>query len=237
MPGMASPDWRARLAELAVEHALPAGATDRLAQLLELVRDDPSAPTTVQEPQLGVDAHVADSLAALELPEVRQAKRIADLGSGAGFPGLPLALALPGARVTLVESQGRKCAFLTQAIETAGAGDAEVACTRVEDWPERDLDLVCVRAVAPLGVLAEYAAPLLRIGGTLVAWKGRRDADEEAAGAAAAEQLGLAVGEIRAVAPFPGADHRHLHLFSKVRPTSDRFPRRAGMARKRPLSP
>jgi 16S rRNA (guanine527-N7)-methyltransferase len=84
-------------------------------------------------------------------------------------------------------------------------------------------------------VLAEYAAPLLRKDGVLVAWKGRRDAAEERDAVAAAAELGLAVEEIRPVDPYPGAEHRHLHVLRKVAPTPDRFPRRPGMARKRPL--
>jgi 16S rRNA (guanine527-N7)-methyltransferase len=86
-----------------------------------------------------------------------------------------------------------------------------------------------------LAVLAEYAAPLLREGGVLVAWKGRRDPQEERDAASAAGQLGLAVEQVRPVAPYRGADHRHLHVLRKVAPTPDRFPRRPGMARKRPL--
>jgi 16S rRNA (guanine527-N7)-methyltransferase len=94
---------------------------------------------------------------------------------------------------------------------------------------------VTARAVAPLDALAEYAAPLLREGGALVAWKGRRDPDEEAAGARAAGVVGLEIAEVRPVQPFAAAEHRHLHVYVKVRPTPDRFPRRPGMARKRPL--
>ena len=84
-------------------------------------------------------------------------------------------------------------------------------------------------------MLAEYAAPLLRDQGVLVAWKGRRDAQEEADGAYAAEQLGLEPVEIRRVQPFPAARDRHLHVMRKVAPTPSRFPRRPGMAAKRPL--
>jgi 16S rRNA (guanine527-N7)-methyltransferase len=228
--------WRTRLAQLSDEHDLPADAAGRLAHLLELVRDDPTAPTTVVDPALAVDAHVADSLAALRLPALRHARRIADIGAGAGFPGLALAVALPDAHVFLVESQSRKCAFLERAVEAVETANASVACTRVEEWPERELDVVTVRAVAPLAVLVEYAAPLLRLGGTLVAWKGQPDADEEAAGARAAEAIGLKVGETIAVAPFPGADRRSLYLYSKALETPAKFPRRPGMARKRPLS-
>jgi 16S rRNA (guanine527-N7)-methyltransferase len=207
--------------------------------MLELVAADGTAPTTVTDPTAGVDAHVADSLAGLEVEALRRALRIADLGAGAGFPGLVLAAALPEARIALVESANRKCAFLERAAEAAGLQNVEVVCARAEAWSDGigTCDAVTVRAVAPLNVLVEYAAPLLTAGGTLVAWKGRRDAEEEASGAAAAEILGLEPVEVRPVAPFRGADHRHLHVYSKVRETPSRYPRRPGMARKRPVSP
>lgn len=235
--GSATDDgWRARLAAVATRFGLGDDEMDRLASLLALVRDDPEAPTTVTDPAQGVDIHVADSLVALELAVVREASRVADIGAGAGFPGLPLAVALPSARVTLVESTARKCAFLERAVAAARAPGAHIVCARAEQWDERALDLVCARALAPLAVLAEYAAPLLAVGGSLVAWKGRRDDAEEAAGAAAAAAVGLEPAEVRAVEPFRAVEHRHLHVYSKVGLTPDRFPRRPGMARKRPLS-
>jgi 16S rRNA (guanine527-N7)-methyltransferase len=240
MPGVSTGrpgDWRARLRATLDTHAVDVpDAAERLSRLLELLESDPTAPTTVTAPAEGVDVHITDSLEALALPAVRAAGRIADLGTGAGFPGLPLAVALPDAHVDLVESLGRKCAFLERAVSAAATPNAAVVCARAEVWGARDVDVVTVRAVAPLAVLVEYAAPLLREGGTLVAWKGVRDADEEAGGAAAAEVVGLEPAEIVELRPRPGADHRTLHLYSKVRETPDRFPRRAGMARKRPLS-
>lgn len=232
-----SSDWRSRLDDLARERGLPADAAQRLAALLELVRDDPTAPTTIRDPGASVDAHIADSLSALAVPEVRAARRLADLGAGAGFPGLPLAVAAPQIEeVALVESLGRKCVFLERAVAACSARNATVVCERAESWDERALDVVCARAVAPLAVLVEYAAPLLRLGGVLVAWKGRRDAAEEVAGAVAARYVGLEAGDVATVARRPGADHRTLHLYSKARPTPPGFPRRPGMARKRPLS-
>lgn len=226
-----------RLAALAARFSLPAEATGRLERLLGLLAADPTAPTTVTEPAAAVDVHVADSLVALELEAVRGARAIADLGAGAGFPGLPLAIALPGARVALLESVARKCAFLRRAAAATETPNAEVVCARAEEWAEGlgGHDLVTVRAVAPLAVLAEYAAPLLREGGALVAWKGRRDEREEADAAAAAPLLGLESVAVRRVDPWPSAESRHLHLYLKVAPTPDRYPRRAGMAAKRPL--
>jgi 16S rRNA (guanine527-N7)-methyltransferase len=162
---------------------------------------------------------------------------VADLGSGAGVPGLPLAIALPGAGFALVESAARKCAFLERAVAQCEVTNARVVHARAEAWPEgiEAFDLVTARALAPLEVVVEYAAPLLTVGGTLVAWRGRRDPlAEETAGRAAAD-VGLEPGEIRRVQPYREAQSRYLHLMSKVMATPTGFPRRPGMALKRPL--
>jgi 16S rRNA (guanine527-N7)-methyltransferase len=208
-----------------------------IGRLLDLLERDDTAPTTVRSRAAALDAHVADSLSGLELAAVRDARRIADIGAGAGFPGLVLAAALPGARVALVESAGRKCAWLRRAIEAMGLRNAVAVNARAEAWPEGvgTHDLVTARALAPLNVLVEYAAPLLDEGGALVAWKGRRDSLEEADGAAAAAAVGLEPGEIARVQPFAAARDRNLHLYLKVGPTPNRYPRRPGMASKRPL--
>ena len=222
---------------LGERYRLPPPAATRLETLVECVARDPTAPTTVTDPGAILRDHVADSLVALQLPVVRAATSIADLGSGAGFPGLPLAIVLPAARVSLVESNGRKCAFIGRAIEACDARNATAVQARAESWAAGlgACDLVVARALAPLGVVAEYAAPLLRAGGSLVAWRGRRDPEDEAAAARAAADLGMEPRPPIHVEPYPGALHRHLHLMVKVAPTPDRFPRRPGMARKRPL--
>jgi 16S rRNA (guanine527-N7)-methyltransferase len=205
--------------------------------LLDLLERDPDAPTTVTAWPAALDVHVADSLVALDIPLVRGAQALADLGSGAGFPGLALAIALPNARVSLVESSRRKCAFLGRAVAESGLGNATVVNTRVEEWAEgrESCDVVTARALAALPVVAEYAAPLLRPGGTLVAWKGRREPREEHDAVAAAKVLGLEPERVVPVRPYPQSRDRHLHVFRKSAPTPHRFPRRAGMARKRPL--
>jgi 16S rRNA (guanine527-N7)-methyltransferase len=227
----------ARLAQLRARYGLPLGSERRLAALLDRVAAEPTAITAVRDPVAGVDFHVADSLVALDLPAVRQARRIADLGSGGGFPGLALAIALPAAHVALVESVGRKCAFLAAAAAAAEVANVDVVNARAEEWQEGvgENDLIAARALAPLPVVMEYAAPLLAPGGALVAWKGRLEPGEEADGAAAAVALGLSRPKAIAVQPFSGARDRYLYLSSKVRPTPEKFPRRAGMARKRPI--
>jgi 16S rRNA (guanine527-N7)-methyltransferase len=184
-----------------------------------------------------VDSHVADALVGLELDAVRDARRVADLGSGAGFPGLVLAAGLPDARVWLVESSSKKCAFLERAAVAMGLTNVEVVPARAEEWEAGmgRCDLVTARALAPLSVLVEYAAPLLTDGGALVAWKGRRDIGEEADGDAAAEATGLGAATVVPVRPWDGAEHLHLQLYLKVGSTPNRYPRRAGMASKRPI--
>lgn len=228
---------RSRISALVVEHHLHPNAGRPLRALLDVVERDPTAPTTVTDPVRGVEAHVADSLDGLRIPELRAARSLADLGAGAGFPGLVLAAALPDASVRLVESVGKKCEFIRRAATAAGLANATAVHARAEDWPEgvERHDVVTARAVAPLSVLVEYAAPLLALDGRLVAWKGVRDAAEEADGDAAASQTGLEHVDVVAVAPRPGAEHRHLHVFAKVRHTPAKFPRRPGMARKRPI--
>ncbi len=228
---------RSRIGELAARHSLPGSAIDALLVLSGLLSSDPGAATTVRAEDKVLDDHLADSLVALELSQVRRAATIADLGSGAGVPGLPLAIALPHAAVTLVESNTRKCAFIERAAMACGVGNVRIANARVEQWREGlgRCELVTARALGPLAVVAEYAAPLLCLGGTLVVWRGVRDPDAEAAGARAAGRLGLEPSAPVHVRPYAGARNRHLHLMSKVRETPPEYPRRPGVARKRPL--
>jgi 16S rRNA (guanine527-N7)-methyltransferase len=235
---MASPAVQSRLTELADRHGLPPAAPRQLETLLDLVAVEPTAITAVRDPADGVDVHVADSLVALEFEPVRNASRVADLGSGGGFPGLVLAAALPEAEFSLVESVGRKCAFLERAAAAMGIGNVRAVNARAEEWSGglAANDLVTVRAVAPLPVLVEYAAPLLDVGGVLVAWKGRRDETEEADGAAAAESLAMGRPLAHRVDAFSGAEQRHLYLSFKLGSTPNGYPRRPGMARKRPIT-
>lgn len=144
-----------------------------------------------------------------------------------------------------MESVGRKTAVIDRLIQAVELSNARSVTARAEDFARvpaalgggRDAyDVVTARAVGPLAVLVEYAAPLLRVDGVLVAWKGARDEAEEHAGACAAEKVGMAVKEVIAVQPYEASENRHLHVFRKISPTPAAFPRRAGMARKRPLA-
>jgi 16S rRNA (guanine527-N7)-methyltransferase len=225
------------LDELVRRFALPGAARRALQALLDLLAADPTAPTTLRAPHRVLDDHLADALVSLELARVRSAETVADLGSGAGVPGLPLAIAKPTATFALVESNGRKCEFIERAAAVCGLRNVEVIHERVEAWRDgtERFELVTARALAPLAVVAEYAAPLLSGGGSLIAWRGVRDPAAEDAATLAAHTLGLAVGEVRAVRPYAGARWRHLHVFTKEKPTPSSFPRRPGIARKRPL--
>ncbi len=227
----------AALDVLAERYRLSTEAVAQLRQLQRLLVEDPLAPTAMRDPRKVIDDHLADSLVALDLDRVRDARAVADLGSGAGVPGLPLAIALANAEVALVESAARKCAFLKRAVVVCGVANVRVVHARAESWPEGlgACDLVTARALAPLAVVVEYAAPLLVLGGTLVVWRGRRDPAAERGGAVAAAEVGLEpVGVVR-VKPYPAAESRHLHLMSKVTDTPPGFPRRPGAALKRPL--
>jgi 16S rRNA (guanine527-N7)-methyltransferase len=225
------------LEALVARFGLAPEARGPLATLLGILVSDPRAPTAIRASEQARDDHLADSLVALELAAVRTATAIADLGSGAGLPALPLAIALPGAHVTAVESNARKAEFIARTAAACGLDNVTVAAARAEEWTDGRgrCDLVTARALAPLAVVAEYAAPLLRIGGTLVAWRGKRDLADEQSAAAAADELGLEVQPPVRVQPYPGAMQRHLHPLVKVAETPDRFPRRPGVARKRPL--
>ena len=176
---------------------------------------------------------MADSLVALPwLPP----GAVADLGSGAGVPGLVLAASRPESHFTLVESAGRKCAFIAETAGAMGLSNVTVVHARAEEVEGGPFDAVCARALAALPVLCEYAAPLLRLGGVAIFWKGAVEPSEEVDGRYAASVLGLSEAEVVPVSPFPGSQRRTLWVFTKVAETPARFPRRPGMATKRPLS-
>jgi 16S rRNA (guanine527-N7)-methyltransferase len=207
--------------------------------LLEALAAEPDPPTTVSSPDEALSVHVADALTGLEVADLVRARTIADVGAGAGFPGLVLAVALPRARVDLIESVGRKAAVIDRLARAGEVANARSVVARVEELGgslgRGAYDAVTARAVAALPVLVEYAAPLLRASGVFVAWKGSVGADELQRGRGAADEVGLALEDVVAVEAFEGVRERSLYVFRKVAPTPDRFPRRVGVAAKRPL--
>jgi 16S rRNA (guanine527-N7)-methyltransferase len=209
-----------------------------LEKLIELLAD-PRAPIAGSTVGRAREVHIADSLTGLEIELLREAERIADLGSGAGLPGLVLAASRPEASFDLIESVSRKCDFLHEAISGMGLANVRVICARSEEWARGQgreaYDAVTARSVGRLASLAELASPLLRDGGVLVAWKGARSEPEEAELARAADRLAMERMEIRSVRPYPASRHRHIHLLRKNGPTPNELPRRPGMAAKRPF--
>jgi 16S rRNA (guanine527-N7)-methyltransferase len=218
--------------------AIPPEAQPALDVLVRML-EKPRAPISASTVPRAREVHIADSLSGLDIESIRSAERIADVGSGAGLPGLVLAAALPETRVDLIESTERKCAFLRDAIDRMHLANASVLCKRSEDWAaaggREAYDAVTARAVGPLAALAELASPLLREGGLLAAWKGARSTAEEAGLAEAADRLAMEPMEIRSVQPYPASRDRHIHLLRKNGPTPNGLPRRAGMAAKRPF--
>ncbi|MFX1243324.1 MAG: 16S rRNA (guanine(527)-N(7))-methyltransferase RsmG [Promethearchaeota archaeon] len=170
----------------------------------------------------------------------RGRERVLDLGAGAGLPGLPLRIAAPGLRLTLLEATGRKAAFLGEVVAELALDQVEVLTGRAEDVARQAdrweaYDLVVARAVAPLPTLLELALPFLRLGGALAAPKGSSVPREVSRSERALDILG---GRLLSVAPVdvPGAKHApRLVLVSKVAPTPDAYPRRSGIPAKRPL--
>ncbi len=216
----------------------PPEARAALELVLELLAADRASLSSVRSPAEAWSVHVADSLTGLEVAGLAGARAICDVGSGAGFPGLVLAAMLPGARVDLVESVGRKSEFIARAANEAGIGNARAVNARAEDWAAGEgreaYDAVTARAVGRLSTLAELASPLLRPGAVLVAWKGRRDEGEEAELERAAAELAMEPVEVRWVGPYAGSRNRHLHVIRKAGETPPGLPRRPGMAKKRP---
>ncbi|HEX6456473.1 MAG TPA: 16S rRNA (guanine(527)-N(7))-methyltransferase RsmG [Solirubrobacterales bacterium] len=217
--------------------ALAGAGREKLEVVLSLLAAERASVSSVVDDRAWW-VHVVDSLTGLEVPELHSAARIADIGSGAGFPGLVLAVALPQAQVDLIESVGRKCEFMRRAVEAAGIGNAVVRNTRSEDWAasggREAYDAVTARAVGRLSTLAELASPLLKPDGVLVAWKGKRDADEEEQLERAAEALAMAPQQILDVGNRAGSEHRHLHVIRKSGETPPNLPRKPGIAKKRP---
>jgi 16S rRNA (guanine527-N7)-methyltransferase len=217
--------------------ALDPAAKEKLELILALLAEERASVSSVVD-RRAWQVHVVDSLTGLEVPELRAADRIADVGAGAGFPGLVLAVALPQAQVDLIESVGRKCEFMRRTIAAAEIPNAMVRDTRSEEWAAQEgheaYDAVTARAVGRLSTLAELASPLLKPEGVLVAWKGKRDADEEEQLQRAVAALAMSPESILEVGNRAGSEHRHLHVIRKNGPTPENLPRRPGMAKKRP---
>ena len=189
--------------------------------------------------------HFLDSLSCLLSEEVRLALqrpgcRVIDVGTGAGFPGIPLKLVCPAMNLTLLEATGKKAAFLQHVVDRLGIQGVAVVNARAEELAHdpghrQQYDLALARAVAELPVVVEYALPFCRVGGWVVAQKGEAGAAEAWTAGRAMALLG---GELGRVIPvqLPGLpEDRSLVVIKKVGPTPETYPLRPGIPRKRPL--
>jgi 16S rRNA (guanine527-N7)-methyltransferase len=195
--------------------------------------------TAIREPRAIALLHVADSLSALRILRDHGATSLIDLGSGGGYPGLPLAIALPTSRALLVDSVGKKAAFLETAAAAVGAADrVAVASTRAEalatnaDHRER-WAAVTSRAVGSLADAIELGFPLVEVGGIVVTWKRRLPADELAAGRRAAAAIGTGALEL-VPAGVRGLDDHVLVVATKGARTNAAYPRDPAERRRRP---
>lgn len=209
---------------------------DGLVEILLALSREPQNLTRILDADDMVDRHIADSLVVLSTGLVPQTGNLIDIGSGAGFPGIALAVARPMLQVTLLESEVRKADWLARAsknlpnVEVLHGRAETVALTRRGSW-----SIATARAVGSLPVVIELAAPLLDEAGRLLVWRALPAPDEEARGANAAGLVGFVASQVIPVKPFPGAT-RAIHEFVRVAPTPDRFPRRDGRAASRPLA-
>ncbi|MBE3599638.1 MAG: 16S rRNA (guanine(527)-N(7))-methyltransferase RsmG [Limnochordaceae bacterium] len=207
---------------------------DALLRLTELLVQGTrrASLTAITDPGQILVKHHLDSLSVVRWIGAQEAGSWADVGSGAGFPGLPLAIARPRLQVVLIESVLRKVEFLEQAVRALGLGNVQVVreraevLARQERWRE-SLDGALARALGSLAVSVELCAPLVRVGGRVLIMKGPAVAEEWEAGQQVAVAVGL--GPLRQEAlTLPGGDRRVLVMAEKVRTTPGRFPRRPG---------
>ena len=194
--------------------------------------------TAITEPEEVAVKHMVDSLLAYE--DGMQGKTLVDVGTGAGFPGVPLKIYCPSLRVTLVDSLGKRLRFLEQVIDELGLKGIRCEHLRAEDAGRskkyrEQYDYVTARAVARLSVLSEYCLPLAKKGGQFIALKGSRFAEEIEEGEAAVKILG---GKIISAEPvkLPGLDDgRAIIKIAKIKATPAQYPRKAGTPEKQPL--
>jgi 16S rRNA (guanine527-N7)-methyltransferase len=189
---------------------------------------------TLAEAEVG---HVGDSLTLLPfLPKTNFT--LADVGSGGGVPGIPLAIVRPDAQVLLIESTQKKAAFLENTIRRIGLGNVRVSTHRAEDearGPAREsFDVIVARALAAMNILAEWCLPLVKVGGKLLAMKGGKISEELPAAARAIKLLGGSEATVRP-AELPGAMYHVIVEIRKTHRTDKRYPRSTAQTKEKPL--
>ena len=191
-----------------------------------------------EDPAEAIDRNYLDCAAVLAgaFPRI---ERAVDVGSGAGFPGVPLSILLPDVRFTLIDALAKRVDFLKSVIDALGL-NAEALHLRAEDAARKvelreAFDLAAARAVAPMNVLSEYLLPFVRVGGWALALKGPGLEDELNQAEAAIATLGGRLERVQPL-PIPGRDWDHRAAWiAKVAPTPKKYPRRSGVVEKRPL--
>ncbi|MCL4516192.1 MAG: 16S rRNA (guanine(527)-N(7))-methyltransferase RsmG [Firmicutes bacterium] len=196
--------------------------------------------TAIREEREIVQKHFVDSLTCLQAAPFPAGSRVIDVGSGAGFPGVPLKIARPDLAVTLLDSLQKRVAFLEHLREKLGLDGILVVHGRAEDLAHSPLhresyDVATARAVARLRVLAEYVLPFVRVGGTFIAQKGPEAEAELEEALAAFKKLGGEFRRIKKLALPHEAGDRNLVVIEKVSPTPSNLPRKAGTPEKKPL--
>jgi len=185
--------------------------------------------------------HFIDSVTCLKAVSFNDGMTLLDVGTGAGFPGIPLKICRPGLEVILVESQAKKVNFLLKVIKEMNLENISAIHTRAEDIGKNPFyreysDRVTARAVAGLDVLAEYCLPLVKVGGVFLAMKGPKLDEEIIVSKKAINVLGGEVTKIvKLKLPVTG-DERNLVVVTKIKPTSEKYPRRPGIPLKKPIS-
>jgi 16S rRNA (guanine527-N7)-methyltransferase len=196
--------------------------------------------TAVEEENELLDRHFIDSLTVLRTGLLRHNASIIDVGTGAGFPGMVLALALPDSTVILMDAQQKRLNFLDAVAEKTGAGNVSLLHDRAETGGRNkklreQFDVACARAVAPLNILCEYLLPFVRIGGCALCWKGPALENELLTGRRAAHLLGGRL-EMPVQCTVDGRAWEHMILpVRKTEKTASAYPRKAGMPKSKPL--
>ena len=196
--------------------------------------------TAVEEEEELIDKHFVDSLTVLRTDLVKPGASLVDVGTGAGFPGMVLAMARPDLHVVLMDAQRKRLKFLEAVAAEAGAGNAEILHARAEDAARdrkhrEQYDIAAARAVAPLNVLAEYLLPFVKTGGCALCWKGPALKQELEAGRRAAHLLGGRL-EMPVSCAVAGRDWEHTILpVRKTERTAAAYPRKAGTPKAKPL--
>lgn len=210
-----------------------AGAMKRFFILLQETNAEMNL-TRIDEEKEAVVKHFYDSLAVTRLLKV--SGKVADIGSGAGFPGIVLAIAFPEAHFSLVESNGKKCRFLHQAVEALDLGNVSIINARAENLREKEtFDIAIARAVSDLRMLAELIAPLLKVGGRFVAMKGRNADEELMLAKHALKEMNLSLEqEDTFELPEEMGERKNL-LFVKTKKNSRKYPRDYAEIKRNPL--